>query len=172
MKEARPQLTIIRTPVDNAVDLIGWLLLAGLWAIPLFTYPDLPASIPTHFNGAGQADSYGRKETILILPAVATLLLTGMSVLNRFPHLFNYPAPITAENARRHYTNATRLIRYLKVTVALVFSLIVFRTVQTATDRAEGLGRWFLPLALALIFLPILMFMVKSFNRRDAVNPE
>jgi hypothetical protein len=84
--------------------------------------------------------------------------------LNRFPHLFNYLQPITQENALRQYTIATRMIRVLKLVLAGVFFALLHRTVQTAQGEAQGLGTWFLPLVLALVYLPLGYYLYKSFR--------
>lgn len=47
-----------------------------------------------------------------MLPVTSAILFPGMSLVNRAPHIFNYPVRITSENALIQYTNAPRLIRY------------------------------------------------------------
>ena len=97
----------------------------------------MPATIPTHYNGAGQADGFGGKITILTLPLIATVLFVGMTFLNKYPHIFNYPTNITQDNVLRQYTNATRLIRYLKLIIVFIFGLIAFKTIQNANGEAD-----------------------------------
>ena len=79
---------------------------------------------------------------------------------NKYPHVFNYQSEITDENALHQYTNATRLIRFLKLTIVIIFGLIVFRTIQNVSGNADGLGTWFLPLTLGMIFIPIIYFLM------------
>ena len=71
---------------------------------------------------------------------------------------------------RDRYTNATRLIRYLKLIVVLVLGLITFRTIQNANGDSEGLGIWFLPLIIGLIFIPLTYFIFKSLKVKDSLN--
>ena len=54
------------------------------------------------------------------------------------------------------------MLRYLKLVLALVFGGIELMTIQHATRKAAGLGAWFLPLTLVLVFLPLIYFVVKS----------
>ena len=164
MPEPRPRLRPHLTVSDRLVELVGWGLLIGLWGYTLRSYGTLPERIPTHFNAAGQADAFGGKQSLLALPVVATVLYVGLSVLNRFPHLFNYLQPITPENALRQYSIATRMIRLLKLVLAGVFFALLYRTVQTAQGEAQGLGTWFLPLVLALVYLPLGYYLYKSFR--------
>ena len=165
MEVGRPKIKLIPTTADKLVDILGWIILLALWALTITNYSSLPDTIPTHFNAAGEADGFGSKVTILSLPVIATLLFIGLTVLNRYPHSFNYPTAITQDNALRLYTLATRMLRYLKLVLVLVFGGIEFMTIQNATGKAAGLGVWFLPLTLVLIFLPLIYFLIKSVQK-------
>ena len=162
METERPKITLIPTTADKLVDLLGWLILIALWGWTFTHYSTLPDTIPTHFNASGEADGFGSKASIIGLPVIATLLFIGVTVLNRYPHIFNYPTAITEDNALRLYTLATRMLRYLKLVLVLVFGGIEFMTIQNATGEEAGLGAWFLPLTLVLVFLPLIYFVFKS----------
>ena len=162
--QERPKLKLELTQADKTVEIIGWLLIFAVWGLTVINYLSLPDIIPTHYNGAGVADGFGDKWMILTLPLVATVLFVGLTILNKFPHIFNYPTEITADNALRQYTNATRLIRYLKVIIVVIFGLIAFQTIRHANGQTEGLGLWFLPMTLGLIFIPLIYFVIKSFK--------
>ena len=162
METERPKITPIPTSTDKLVDLLGWIVLLAIWGWTFSHYSTLPETIPTHFNAAGEADGFGSKASIIGLPVIATLLFIGLTVLNRYPHIFNYPTAITEDNALRLYTLATRMLRYLKLVLVLVFGGIEFMTIQTATGEEAGLGAWFLPLTVVLIFIPLIYFVIKS----------
>lgn len=147
------------------VEVCALLMLLLLWGLTWYYYPSLPETIPTHFNAKGDADGFGRKATILMLPAVATVLFAGMTILNRYPHVFNYPVKITEANALQQYSIATGMIRWLKLVIMLVFTLIVIRTHAAASD-GSGIGRWFLPVTLLLIFVPVIFSLVRIFRAR------
>lgn len=164
--EGRPKLKVQLTTTDKLLELLGWGVLLALWVWTGTSYSNLPDSIPTHFNAAGEADDYGRKASIFGLPVVASLLYIGLTLLNRVPHSFNFPTPVTQENALIQYTNATRMIRSLKLILVLVFSGISYQTIQQANGETDGLGVWFLPVTLGLIFLPLIYFVIKSFQTK------
>ena len=165
--EKRPTIKVPLTTADKTLELIGWLCIVAMWGLTIMNYSTLPDTIPTHYNAAGQADGFGAKANLLTLPLIATILFIGLTILNRFPHVFNYPASITSENVLQQYTNATRLIRYLKLIVAVIFGLIAYRTIQNANGQAEGLGIWFLPLILGAIFIPLTYFIAISFRKNN-----
>lgn len=160
--EERPIIKLTLTTSDWALELLGWAALLALWGLILTHYPNLPAIIPTHYNLAGVADDYGKKASLLLLPFVATVLFIGLTLLNRYPHQFNYLVPITPDNALSQYTAATRLLRYLKLILVVVFGLLAYQTIRQARGAATGLGVWFLPVMLALVLVPLLYFGGKS----------
>jgi hypothetical protein len=70
------------------VDPLAWWLLglAGLFCLALFGYlafifPDLPASLPVHFNALGRADRIADKSRLLILPAAGVIVLLADALL-------------------------------------------------------------------------------------------
>jgi uncharacterized membrane protein len=165
--EERPRIKLELTTVDKAFEIIGWLLIISVWGFTVINYANLPETIQTHYNGAGQADGFGGKATILTLPLIATVLFGGLTFLSKFPHIFNYPTNIPQHNALRQYTNATRMIRYLKLIIVVIFGLIAFKTIQNGNEEAKGIGIWFLPLTLGLIFIPMIYFVIKSFQTKQ-----
>lgn len=158
----RPKLKIVLTITDAIIELVGWFLIVAVWGFTLSNYQSLPNTIPIHYNGAGVADGFGDKWIILTLPFLATVIFIGLTVLNKYPHIFNYPTEITKDNALSQYRNATRLIRYLKVIIVVIFGLIAYQTISQANGLSEGLGVWFLPLTIGLVFMPIIFYLVRS----------
>lgn len=158
----RPQADIPLTSIDMAAEIAGWVLLIAVWLLTMTSYGSLPDTIPTHFNAAGEVDGYGHKQTLLGIPIILSVLFVGMTILNRYPHIFNYPTAITEENYLRQYTQATRLIRYLKLTIVLIFGLVIYFILRSVRGQSEGLGVWFVPAILALTMLPVLIYLVKS----------
>lgn len=162
--EEGPEIKLDLTNTDKIFEILGWISLVAVWVFTITNYNNLPDIIPIHFNGAGQADGFGGKATILTLPIVSTILFTGMTVLNKFPHLFNHPTNITKENKLRLYTNATRLIRYLKLILVIIFGIIVFKTIQNVNGEADGLGNWFTPITVGMIFIPVIYFVIRAYE--------
>src|SRR5690625_2459696 len=161
----RPKTKLKITATDKGFEIFGWILNLAIWILTLSSYTDLPDTIPIHYNSAGEADRFGAKTHLLALPLIATIIFIGLTILNRFPHIFNYPTNITAENALRQYTLATRLIRYLKNCIVIIFGLIILQTIRNVNGQTDGLGVWFLPLTLGLIFIPLIYYVVKSFQK-------
>ncbi|KAA5823370.1 DUF1648 domain-containing protein [Algibacter amylolyticus] len=155
----RPRIKLKLTKTDKTLEIFGWVSLLVLWSLTLANYVELPEIIPTHYNSTGEVDAFGDKSNIFALPIITTILFVGLTILNKNPHVFNYPCEITKENALHQYTNATRMMRVLKLVVVLIFGIIVFRTIENVNGNADGLGTWFLPLTMAMIFIPMIYFL-------------
>ncbi|WP_333865978.1 DUF1648 domain-containing protein [Sphingobacterium sp.] len=161
----RPRIKLKLTVGDRILEILGWFSLFLLWYVITVNYNKLPEIVPVHYNVKGNADKFGARSTILLLPGIATILYLVMTAINRFPHLFNYPVKITQENALQQYTAASRLIRYLKFIVVVIFAIIAFRSIPNTSATSEGLGIWFLPFVLLSVFVPVIYFILKSVKK-------
>lgn len=162
----RPTPELKPSLLDKILEVAGWACLILLWVITILSYARLPEIIPTHFNAAGQADDEGSKMVLFFLPVIGTLLFIAMTVLNYYPHIFNYPVPITEENAQRQYNNAVRMIRVLKLSIVASFTILVLLISRTASSGNGSLGIWFLPIMLALVLFPIAFFIYKAYKEK------
>lgn len=158
-----PKLKLNLTRTDRIIEFFGWILLLTIWIWVLISYKNLPDIIPTHYNASGVADGFGEKVNLLILPLLATVLFATLTLLNKFPHKFNYLVKITPENAYRQYVNATRMLRALKLVIVIVFGLVIFQTLQYKVIQKHHIIQYFPPLTLMIIFVPIVYFIGKSF---------
>jgi hypothetical protein len=165
-KRKRPKIKIFLTIFDIIIEIAGFVAVLAMWILLIAVYTRLPDVIPVHYNGLGQADAFGKKSEIFTLPVIATILFAGMTILSRFPHVFNYPVRITEKNVSFQYGNMARMLRCLKLGLVLIFGGLVLQTIRNAAGNTEGLGVWFMPVLLAVTFIPVLFFMVKSFMYR------
>ena len=149
---------------DKLIEVLSWLILLISWIYSILYFSKLPEIIPSHFNALGKVDDYANKMILFIAPAISSFLVVGLTYLNRFPHLFNFPFKINKENAEKSYQVASRMIRYLKFSIALIFLLILDQTIQLAITQNNNLGFWVLPLILAMVFIPITFFLKKLFR--------
>jgi len=160
--KTRPRIKIELTTTDKFVEIIGWCALLAIWIMSIIGYSKLPDIIPIHYNFTGEANAFGGKINILLLPVIATILFVGLTLVNKYPHIFNYPTKITEENALRQYTIATRLVRYMKLFVVLIFGFIVFTIIQNANE----LNTLVLPVALGFTVLLLLYFIIKMYKAK------
>lgn len=143
-----------------------WIILASIWILLATNYSNLPEELPSHYNIYGKADGFGNKSTVLILAGIASLLNIGLSALFKYPHRFNYPVEITKENAIRQYAIATRMIRYLKLILVLIFSYLNIKTILISKGNSHELSFWFLPIALGCLIINLTYFIILSIKSK------
>lgn len=167
-KSTLPRIDIELRPIDYLVNLIAVASVLALIVVPAWFFGDLPAEIPSHFNAAGEPDAFSSRGSIWVLPVVGVITTVGMLVLSRYPHLYNYPVEITEKNARTQYTLASRMIRIVGTTVAVLFTFISYRTIQTALGQREGLGDGFILIFMLGTFAPTIIYLIVAASRRDS----
>jgi uncharacterized membrane protein len=160
MNTKRPQIKVPFETVDVIVDGISITLLILMWCYCIINYMELPETIPTHFNAVGEPDSYGSKQTIWLIPIIATVLYIVMFILNKYPHIHNYMVNITEENALKNYRFSTRTLRVVNFLCVLLMTYITYIIVESAFGKQFNLGTWFIPVVIGVsIILPIILFV-------------
>jgi uncharacterized membrane protein len=145
----RPKLSIVWTTLDKCLFASSIIILLAIWIFVVVVYAQLPNTIPIHFGASGKPDGYGGKSFLFLLPAIATILFVLLSALNKFPHVFNYAQSITAANAYKLYSSATRMLRWVSLAVVILIGYIVVLIYLNIIGLANGLGIWFVPIIIA-----------------------
>lgn len=167
MEEKRPRLKIKYTKADIGIEIACWVCLFLFWLLFFMSYAELPESVPIHYNAAGEIDAFGGKEMLWGLPITSTFLCVLLSLINFFPHLFNYPEKVTKENAYRQYQNALQMIRYLKLFLILIFGYILYKATSYAPNgTSQGLGVWFIFVLIIPIFVLIVFLCARAHKLR------
>lgn len=166
--DKRPVLKLEPQTTDIVIEAVGWFALIVLWVVTLFYYSNLPDTIPMHFNLAGKVDSYGDKYEIFSLPVVGTILFVGITILNKFPHIFNYLVEITKENALSQYQSATRMLRILKLVVILIFITITLLTINVSILNGNEINPWIILGFIGILFIITVFYIVKSIKKQSA----
>lgn len=158
----RPRIRPKIFAIDRILEASGWMLLCLFWCYIIFSYKYLPETIPTHFNLSGQADGFGNRTHIFIIPAITSALFFGLTFLNRFPHIFNYPVEINETNAEHQYRLATRLLRWLKVWIIILFLLVSYNSITEALSPHSNLIAWTLPVGMLGLFTGLIVYLVAA----------
>ena len=158
----RPRIKIPLTPPEYGLEVFAVLgLLFGFMAARLY-WTRMPESIPTHFGAAGQPDAWGPKWNLLLMPVVALAMYALLTVLSRFPHIYNYPVRITEENAERQYRIARSLMYWMKAEIVWLFTYIEWQSIQTALGKSHGLGVLMAPVTLVIRFATVIVYYLRT----------
>ena len=83
-------------------------------------------------------------------------------MMERVPHLFNYPIEITEKNAVFQYKNARMMSLFLKVEIILLFLYTSWESVHIAKGDEGGFGMAPLPILLIFLLGSIAFFVTRS----------
>ncbi|WP_431808668.1 DUF1648 domain-containing protein [Lysinibacillus sphaericus] len=158
----RPILTLPKTKYEKCLDVIG----SGLFTVSILfiilQWGNLPEEIPAHFNAKGEVDRWGSKIEVLILPGIGIFMWIFLGLLEKAPHMHNYPARLNERNVEAFYLNSRRLCNEVKNFCVILFAIISCEIVLVALGKIEGLGWWFLPVVLIGTGIPILKGLIAS----------
>ena len=160
----KPIIKIPLTKIDWALEAVTALALITLLAITAAGYNSLPETIPTHFNATGDADQYGSRQSIWIIPLATLVMYAALTIFERFPHKFNYWLEITTENAERQYRNMLYMMRALKVLVIILLLYVTYMITQIASGNHHGMGNWFLPIILIGLLSTVVIFIYRGYR--------
>lgn len=130
-----PKIDVKPTSLDRNLILFGWALVLLNFVVVLSFYPGLPDTIPIHFNLKGEADGFGNKSTLWILPIINLGMYFGMTMLvtKMKPWNYNYPTKVTEKNAPKLYAMRIRVMVWLNLGIALMFLTISLHAILLAT---------------------------------------
>lgn len=135
-----------------AIEVLCLALLLGTVVFLAVFWKNIPDSVPNHFNGAGQIDSYAPKKTLILLPVMMPILYAVLSLvttirLRSLGKVTYIPAP-------------PLLFPMMKLALLAGFS---YMTVCSALNRP--LGAWYLPVFLVLILGPMVVYSFTAWSK-------
>jgi uncharacterized membrane protein len=148
--------------LEISCEIIAAIALIGTMAYFASMWASLPAKIPMHFNFAGQPDRWSSRDSIFSLLGVMAALYAGLSILQMFPHIYNYPFGLTSQNAYRQYQLARQLLTLIKTEIVCLFSIIQWAFILVHRERSHGLGISFLLIMMLAIFGTIAVYFVQA----------
>lgn len=146
------------TQSDKILETIALISLVAMIALPILYWNQLPEKMPIHFGATGKPDAWAGKASVWLLPAVGVFVYLLMTFISKKPSNFNYPTKVTPENAERKYRDAVAMIRWMKVSILVMFVYMVFMGIQTGLGNADGFGTFFIVVFLAAVLGPIFHF--------------
>ncbi len=154
-------IPIKRTWYDRLTHWLSLACLAGAGLYLLVNWQNIPETIPTHFDFAGQPDDWGSRITCLVVLAIGAAIWAVTAALGRFPALWNTGVAVTEENQRRVYRILKNMLSTLKLTAAVILAfLAVYPT------RGQALPGLFLPLACLAVLGPLAFFCWQLYRSR------
>lgn len=156
----RPILDLPKTKREKVWDLIGGGIFFASILYIIVVWGKIPDEVPGHFNGAGEVDRWGSKFELFILPFIGLFLWILLGLLEKAPHMYNYPARLNENNVEAFYLSSRKILNELKNYCLIIFAIISIQIVRISLGDAQSLSWWFLPLVIIGIAYPIIKGIV------------
>ena len=124
-------------------------------------YSRLPERIATHFNGAGVANGFGARSTLWVLVGIAVLLYATLSAISLVPRVVNLKRPLAPEREKVVLAESMAMVGWIKAAVCWMFAYICLAMVRNGMGLQAGLGPWFLPATLVVVFGTCAFYLVR-----------
>ena len=145
-----------RTIPDRILEVISLLVMIGTTFYLIVGWNSFPDRIPAHYNAAGEIDRWGGKGELIFLLVMMWILYIGITLIQRFPQIWNTGVQVTQENRERVYRILMYMLETLKLLIEAVFS---FLTVYGMTGK--NLPVWFLFVFMGALFADLIFWMVR-----------
>ncbi|SEQ80070.1 DUF1648 domain-containing protein [Neolewinella agarilytica] len=133
------------------------------FAVVAFNYGALPETVPIHYNGKGEADGFGSKLFLWILPVINLVIFYMLELTTKSSFKwFNYPVAITEENAAAQHRIALQLVAVMRLIITLMLSWLTYEIVATTQKGSGTLNRWILGGSMVALFGAIIYYMMEA----------
>lgn len=154
-------MKIKNTKYDVIVNTICLLCLIACSLILYIIWDKIPSQIPGRYNAAGKIDKMSGKSSLILTLVFGWIFFTGLSVLEKFPQIWNTGVEVTEQNKDKVYKILKNMIVTTKMLISIAFC---FLTLTPITGK--NLPASFLPLYLCLIFGSLAAFIFQLFKAK------
>jgi len=158
-----------RAALKTIRELIALAGLVFAAAVVADFYSRLPERIATHFNGAGAANGFGARSTLWVLVGIAFLLYAALSAISFLPRVVNLKRPLAPEREKMVLAESMAMVGWIKVELCWMFAYLCLAMVRNGMGLQVGLGAWFLPVTLVVVFGTCAFYMMRVFRAILAV---
>lgn len=161
----RSWLKIECDKTDQLIEALTLISFVFSFAFIGYYYSELPDRVPAHFGLDGEVKRYDEKSMIWLIPMLLSAICFGVYKLNKHPYLYNYTVKITPENAKNHYKDASKIIRYINFCIALMCAVITYEIVNIAlknTNSFSLFSNYFLILSISFLTLTPIVMVIKT----------
>lgn len=152
----KPNYTPLMWAIEAATLLILFFNIIYLAAI----WPQVPELVANHYNFAGQADGWGGKATLWLMPGLSFLLYLGMTASLFAPDkYFHVPVKLTEQNREAVLAATHRMMCLLKLVIIALMAIL-----SIAAARGASLPLPLMIISMVLLFGVLVYYFIDLFR--------
>ncbi len=151
----------VYTPLMKATDIVCLLVLGWMVYYVWSMQSELPHLIPTHFGLNGNADRFGPKSSLMILPGI-TAFVYFITMVARFdPRFINFPIRVTEKWAPAYFPVALQMLTLVQLIIVSFLAVLLHQIIQVSLSHQPGLPLFIVGLFIAALFAILGVYYVK-----------
>lgn len=154
-------MVIKKSKLYHVCNVICFLSVIAVTCFLIVYWNQIPDQIPGHYNVVGEIDKMTGKSSLFFLLGVEWILISGITVLEHFPSIWNTGVTITADNKERVYHILSNMIVTMKMMLAIFISYLIIHTMTL-----EDLPFWYLIIFLCCIFCPMIISLILLYRAK------
>ncbi|WP_176142459.1 DUF1648 domain-containing protein [Halobacillus hunanensis] len=158
----QPHIDLPTSTFEKLSTSISFLVMVTTFIYLVVIWNNIPDTIPVHFDLSGEPDRFGGKWSIVALPIISVFIWVTFTMLEKYPHAYNYIVTIHEHNAEAQYRNAVLMLSVLKLVICLLFSYLTWVSIQVGMGHLNGLEGWGMLITLGGTLGVVLIFLVRS----------
>ena len=127
-------------------------------------YSRLPERIATHFNAEGMANGFGAKSVLWVLVGIAVLLYLTLTAIGSMSRVVRLQRPLAPEREKEVLAESMAMVGWVKAVICWMFAYICLAMVRNGMGLQVGLGTWFLPATLLVVFGTCGVYLMRIFG--------
>ena len=131
--------------------------------LPIIFWSKIPDVIPIHYGASGIVDNYSEKGSLILL-FFATAMLMGVMNIAIYYVKVNATSKYATEVEKSQMGTVYPMIVFMNSGIQVMFAYIMF-----CCTTGRNLGKWFFPVFMIAIFLPIAFLIFKK--KKRGANP-
>lgn len=146
---------------DKILQILCLAQMVGVTVYLIAGWTSFPDQVPMHYGGSGEIDRLGGKGEMLLLILLWWGMYLVISLIERFPQVWNTGVKVTPENQERVY----RLLKYMLVTLKLIMTTFFSALIVNIT-LCRPLGWWYTPAFVVLVFGDMFFWIIRLIRAR------
>ncbi|UOQ95027.1 DUF1648 domain-containing protein [Halobacillus shinanisalinarum] len=158
----QPRINLPTSSFEKFSTLLSFLAILAAFIYLFIVWNRIPDTIPVHFNVSGEPDRYGGKWSVVALPVISLSIWVTFTILEKYPHVYNYTIHVNENNAEVQYKNAVLMLSSLKLVIALTFAYLTWASIQIGLGYQQSLGLWPMVITLGGTLGVAFFFLIRS----------
>ena len=118
------------TKAEKFASKFSWCIATALIVYTAIMWQQIPEQVPTHFGFSGQADNWGHKVFVCLLPLIYLGTLGLSLIVRKSPSLINLPFKLEGEAKEKGLELSYQMLAVVNLIIGVLFSYLTYEIIH------------------------------------------